>query len=612
MSLLIIYFVKLSFCLAIVYLFYQLVLRRLTFFNSNRWYLAGYTLLSFVIPIINITPVLEKNSFGQHDLVQFIPAVDQYTQEMEETSVSPLITFSNWGSSEWLSFALLAGAGIFLLRFIFRCLSFFRMRRDAQLVSNTGMKLYQVNKSIIPFSFGNSVFINSHLHTEEELGEIIHHEFVHVKQKHTIDIIWSEWLCIINWYNPFAWLLRSAIRQNLEFIADHKVLENGVNRKQYQYLLLKVIGNNHFSIAQKFNFSSLKKRIAMMNKLKTSKVQLLRFLFILPLLTVILISYRQKNLDTIQAPGNNSRVFLVADTIPGELNEKGYRIDVIGRKGNAIVIVKDKNGKVIERISFTKWKEDEEFYEDKYGELPAPPLPPAPPVPPAPPQLVELPDNVKKIEIIDGKKATVVLKDGKVEKYDLARPEEKAVFEKKYGEMPTPPEPPELPEPAERPGRPAPSAAPVKSVGILKTEGDDNLASPTAVVTLVAVPTHGTPKVAIAATAAPVTVEPVVAISAPVKSMIGEEEILVTITKKSTPQQLDEFKRKMKEKGIELRIDETDYNEGILVRISGSIKFKDNEGHFSASDFSKVILSTIKDGEHVYFKVNIVEKGGVI
>ena len=94
--------------------------------------------------------------------------------------------------------------------------------------------------------------------------------------------------------------------------------------------------------------------------------------------------------------------------------------------------------------------------------------------------------------------------------------------------------------------------------------------------------------------------------------MIGEEEILVTITKKSTPQQLDEFKRKMKEKGIELRIDETDYNEGILVRISGSIKFKDNEGHFSASDFSKVILSTIKDGEHVYFKVNIVEKGGVI
>jgi hypothetical protein len=365
-------------------------LRKLTFYNSNRWYLAGYTFLSFGIPFINITPVLEKNSFSQNEIVQFIPAMDQYAPGIQDASVSSLVTaFNSWGTWEWLSFALFAGAGIFLVRFIFRCLSFFRMRRHAQLIFNNGMRLYQVNKNIIPFSFGNSVFINSSLHTEDELREIIRHEFIHVKQKHTIDIIWSEWLCIINWYNPFAWLLRSAIRQNLEFIADHKVLENGVNRKQYQYLLLKVIGNNHFSIAQKFNFSSLKKRIAMMNKLKTSRVQLLRFLFIFPLLSVILISYRQKNPDTIRTPENISRVFLVADTIPGELNDKGFSIDVIGWKGNASVIVKDKNGKVIERISLAKWQEDEKFYEDKYGELPAPPFPPAPtapPVPPAPPR----------------------------------------------------------------------------------------------------------------------------------------------------------------------------------------------------------------------------------
>ena len=133
------------------------------------------------------------------------------------------------------------------------------MRRKAQLLSVDGMKLYQVNKNIIPFSFGNAVFINSELHSEDELREIIRHEFVHVKQRHTLDILWSEWLCIINWYNPFAWMLKRSIRQNLEFIADNKVLQNGVDRKQYQYLLLKVIGNNHFSIAPKFNFSSLKK-----------------------------------------------------------------------------------------------------------------------------------------------------------------------------------------------------------------------------------------------------------------------------------------------------------------------------------------------------------------
>ena len=135
MSLLLIYFVKLSFCLAIVYLFYQLVLRKLTFYNSNRWYLAGYTFLSFFIPLINITPVLEQNSFSGHKIVQFIPEMDNSALGMQDaTSSSLFAAFANWGVWEWLSFALLAGAAIFLLRFIFRCLSFFKMRRDARLV----------------------------------------------------------------------------------------------------------------------------------------------------------------------------------------------------------------------------------------------------------------------------------------------------------------------------------------------------------------------------------------------------------------------------------------------------------------------------------------------
>src|SRR4030095_867538 len=113
-----------------------------------------------------------------------------------------------------------------------------------------------------------------------------------------------------------AWLLRSSIRQNLEFIADHKVLEKGVDRKQYQYLLLKVIGNNHFSIAQKFNFSSLKKRIVMMNKLRSAKLNLTRFLFILPLLAVVLIAFRQKQKDHQKPETESSATLFVADTIP--------------------------------------------------------------------------------------------------------------------------------------------------------------------------------------------------------------------------------------------------------------------------------------------------------
>jgi TonB-dependent SusC/RagA subfamily outer membrane receptor len=150
-----------------------------------------------------------------------------------------------------------------------------------------------VNKNIIPFSFGNSIFINQQQHTEEELNEIIRHEFIHVKQQHTIDILLSEIVLLFNWYNPFAWLLRKTIRQNLEFIADQHVLKNGLNKKEYQYLLLKVVGISSFSIGNQFNFSSLKKRIIMMNKMKSARLHLVKFLFIVPLLAVLLLSFRK-------------------------------------------------------------------------------------------------------------------------------------------------------------------------------------------------------------------------------------------------------------------------------------------------------------------------------
>jgi beta-lactamase regulating signal transducer with metallopeptidase domain len=192
---------------------------------------------------------------------------------------------------------------IMLVRLLLQLLSFRRMMKKALPVSTDGMNLYQVNENIIPFSFGNSIFINRHLHNEKELEEIIRHEFVHVKQRHSLDIIWAELLCLVNWFNPFAWMLRRSIRQNLEFIADHKVLENGINKKEYQYLLLKVIGNNQYSIATQFNFSSLKKRIAMMNKLKSAKLHLLKFLFVMPVVIVMLLAFR----TTMKMPGNKYR-----------------------------------------------------------------------------------------------------------------------------------------------------------------------------------------------------------------------------------------------------------------------------------------------------------------
>jgi beta-lactamase regulating signal transducer with metallopeptidase domain len=226
----VIYILKLSVGLAVVFLFYRLLLHRLTFYNWNRWYLLGYTLLAFFIPFLDISPVLEKQSWSHNTIVQWVPLIGDAASS-EITTVHPGNFFTTWSI---VCLLLLAGMAIMLLRLLVQFISFRRMLKKADFLSDVGMKIFHVDENIIPFSFGNSIFVNRHLHTETELQEIIRHEFVHVKQAHSIDIIWGEVLCLLNWYNPFAWMLKRSIRQNLEFIADYKVLENGIAKKEYQ------------------------------------------------------------------------------------------------------------------------------------------------------------------------------------------------------------------------------------------------------------------------------------------------------------------------------------------------------------------------------------------
>lgn len=445
----ILYLLKLSVSLAVVFLFYQFVLRKLTFYNWNRWYLLGYTLLSFIIPFIDITPALQENELNNTSMIQWVPVL--YKQSTGGTA------FSFWNI---LSLVVIAGMLVMLTRLLMQLFSFRRMMKKAKLISDDAINLYQVDESIIPFSFGNAVFFNVNLHTTEELEKIIRHEFVHVKQRHSIDILFGEILCLLNWYNPFAWMIRAAIRQNLEFVADNQVLENGINKKQYQYLLLKVIGNNQFSIAQKFNFSSLKKRIAMMNKNKSAKRHLLRFLFLLPVLAVILISFRKEIGDTLKGKQKQLQPLPVAaiDTVPevAKPNSKGYIINVKDQKGECLLVIKDKTGKEVKRLLLTEWNANAEKFESTYGEIPPPPPPappvlsvdavdPAPPAPPAPTAPVKLPAHVSTVNI-NNEIATVILKDGTKERYDLSVPEQKKSFESKYGKLPAPPPPPAAPD----------------------------------------------------------------------------------------------------------------------------------------------------------------------
>jgi len=394
------YLLKLSISLSVVFLFYHFVLRRLTFYTWNRWYLIGYSLLCFFLPFIDISLVLEGSEIKNSPVVNWVPVIgERIALSKDEQSIG----MNSWN---YTLLVLLSGVVIMLIRLGIQLISIYRMRKRSSMISQDGIRIYQVDAPIIPFSFGDSIFINQHQHSLEELEEIIRHEFVHVKQKHSVDIIWGELLCLLNWYNPFAWLLKKSIRQNLEFIADRHVLEQGMDRKQYQYLLLKVIGNNHFSIANQFNFSSLKKRIAMMNKLRSAKFHLVKFMFVLPLVSVMLLAFRNEwkkqetgidQLSVSTIAGN--------DTIPDKLpppppppppppKGQGTIKDFIDRNQGvknlgwvyhhdnsvAMIHVMKKDGAT--EIYHTDNAEEMNAGAKKYGKFPVPPGAMAPPPPP--------------------------------------------------------------------------------------------------------------------------------------------------------------------------------------------------------------------------------------
>src|SRR5690606_27618995 len=119
---------------------------------------------------------------------------------------------------------------------------------------------------------------------DPELYDIFEHEDIHVKGLHSMDILMFEILLIVCWYNPFVWLMRRAVRQNLEYLTDQQVLNKGVDRQTYQYSLLNVSKQGaSLGLSNRFNFKFLKKRIMMMNKKKSSKLELSKYAFLLPI-----------------------------------------------------------------------------------------------------------------------------------------------------------------------------------------------------------------------------------------------------------------------------------------------------------------------------------------
>ncbi|MGV3764619.1 MAG: TonB-dependent receptor plug domain-containing protein [Chitinophagaceae bacterium] len=392
------YLIKLSISLAVVTTFYWMVLRKLTFYKWNRWYLLGYSLLSFLLPFLNVYDFLEPGTTGPV-VMEAVPLLDLEQLRMlmgreEDTSL-----FSD--PLRLAGVLLFAGMIFFIGRLILNVSSFLLMKRKAVLLQDGPVKVFALPDGSAHFSFGNNIFINPASHTDGELQRILLHEYVHVRQKHTFDLLLAEFLCLVMWFNPFAWLLRRAIRQNLEFLADEEVLKQGIAPKEYQLLLLKVMSGLPHRFVAPFGFSFLKKRIAMMNKNKTARVHAVRFLFVLPLMAATVLSFR--SMAGMQPPPAPPAMDVPAPPPPpvefsgedpfSDFFRRNPQVKYVSMKspdGEVVVTLKSGKKEVYDFANATQ----KEAFTKKYGKYVPPPPPPPPPVqnrkmpaPPAPPKV---------------------------------------------------------------------------------------------------------------------------------------------------------------------------------------------------------------------------------
>ncbi|MBR9855334.1 MAG: TonB-dependent receptor plug domain-containing protein [Algicola sp.] len=192
-----------------------------------------------------------------------------------------------------LILSLYFGVSIFLFaRFVIKLLALRKLSRSANAKRETPFVHMITEKRISPFSFFNYIFYNPRLFEASELRSVLEHEKVHARQYHTLDILLLEILKIVFWFNPVLWVYKSAVKQNLEYLADRYAVAETENKKSYQYLMLKqAVDKQEYTLTNSFYNSLIKKRIVMLNQNRSKKINVIKTLAVLPLLGLLLVSF---------------------------------------------------------------------------------------------------------------------------------------------------------------------------------------------------------------------------------------------------------------------------------------------------------------------------------
>jgi len=214
-----------------------------------------------------------------------------------------------------IRFIYLLGTTVFLLVFIYRLLQITALIMSNKSELKDGIRIIKIDRDTTPFSFFNFVFISKNNVYNQGMKEMLAHEMEHVRQGHSYDVMIFELLTIIQWFNPFIWLLKRSIRENHEFLADNGVLKPEVSSAAYRMLLLNSAFIQQPVIANNFNYSLIKIRIKMITKIKSSKAAALKLSMGVIATAALLLVFACENKKPVQ---NNIAAAKQTETIVNE------------------------------------------------------------------------------------------------------------------------------------------------------------------------------------------------------------------------------------------------------------------------------------------------------
>ncbi len=301
---------------------YDLFLKRETFFQWNRVYLIGAYFLSMVLPWVKIEALRTR-------VPEVFQGYPEYWWNNNDVGVMAMGLEETTINLPWYYGLFFGGVVLATFLLIYKLFQIYALRKSGEVNYYEDFTQIIVSNSTLAFSFFKSIFLGDKILKKEHQG-ILDHELVHIRQKHSYDLMFFELMRIVGWFNPLVYVYQSRVSELHEFIADAKVAKTN-KEEQYELLLSQVFQTQNISFINQFFKSSLiKKRIVMLQKTKSKNILQLKYVLLIPVILAML-AYSSSSLPTeanINSDNNSSTddaqlINEISDRIQHQIIEAG-------------------------------------------------------------------------------------------------------------------------------------------------------------------------------------------------------------------------------------------------------------------------------------------------